>query len=102
LLTPVGGGRTAAPRFAILARSRAERVLPRISRENLAEVVGAIRARVSHFMNEFRKLGLTDYGDQGGLTVSSGRLSVVLHDSRNPSGTPPGLLPDRAPPWEKC
>jgi CRP-like cAMP-binding protein len=60
--------------------SRAEPVLPRISQENLAEMVGTTRSRVSHFMNKFRKLGFIEYGDQGGLTVNSGLLSVVLHD----------------------
>ncbi len=60
--------------------SRAEPVLPRISQENLAEMVGTTRSRVSHFMNKFRKLGFIDYGDEGGLTVHSGLLSVVLHD----------------------
>jgi CRP/FNR family transcriptional regulator, cyclic AMP receptor protein len=60
--------------------SRAEPVLPRISQEDLAEMVGTTRSRVSHFMNKFRKLGFIDYGDQGGLTVNSGLLSVVLHD----------------------
>jgi hypothetical protein len=43
-------------------------------------MVGTIRSRISHFMNKFRKLGFIDYGDNGGLTVHSGLLSVVLHD----------------------
>lgn len=60
--------------------SRAEPVLPRISQENLAEMIGTTRSRVSHFMNKFRKLGFIDYADQGSLTVNSGLLSVVLHD----------------------
>ncbi len=60
--------------------SRAEPVLPRISQEDLADMVGTTRSRVSHFMNKFRKLGFIDYGDQGGLTVNSSLLSVVLHD----------------------
>ena len=60
--------------------SRAEPVLPRISQENLADMIGTTRSRVSHFMNKFRKLGFIDYGDEGGLTVNSGLLSVVLHD----------------------
>jgi CRP-like cAMP-binding protein len=60
--------------------SKAEPVVPRISQENLAEMVGTTRSRVSHFMNKFRKLGFIDYGDQSGLTVNSGLLSVVLHD----------------------
>ena len=60
--------------------SRAEPVLPRISQEDLADMIGTTRSRVSHFMNKFRKLGFIDYGDQGGLTVNSGLLSLVLHD----------------------
>ena len=60
--------------------SRAEPVLPRINQENLAEMVGTTRSRVSHFMNKFRELGFIDYGEKGGLTVNSGLLSVVLHD----------------------
>ena len=59
---------------------RAELVLPRISQENLAEMVGTTRSRVSYFMNKFRKLGFIDYGDGGDLTVNSGLLSVVLHE----------------------
>jgi len=60
--------------------SRAEPVLPRISQEDLADMIGTTRSRVSHFMNKFRKLGFIDYSDQGGLTVNSGLLSLVLHD----------------------
>ena len=60
--------------------SRAESVFPRISQENLAEMVGTTRSRVSHFMNKFRELGFIDYGDGGDLTVHSGLLSVVLHE----------------------
>jgi len=59
--------------------SRAELVLPRISQDDLAQMVGTTRSRVSHFMNKFRGLGFIDY-DDGGLTVHSGLLSVVLHD----------------------
>jgi CRP-like cAMP-binding protein len=59
--------------------SRAEIVLPRVDQESLAKMVGTTRARVSHFMNKFRKLGFVDY-DADGLTVHSGLLSVVLHD----------------------
>jgi len=58
---------------------RAEVVLPRISQNNLAQMVGTTRSRVSHFMNRFRKLGFIDYSDKDGLTVHSGLLSVVLN-----------------------
>lgn len=60
--------------------SRSEKVLPRVSQDNLAQMVGTTRSRVSHFMNKFRDLGFIDYNDRGGLTVQSGLLSVVLHD----------------------
>jgi CRP-like cAMP-binding protein len=60
--------------------SRAERVFPRVSQDDLAQMVGTTRSRVSQFMNKFRKLGFIDYSDSGGLTVHSGLLSVVLHD----------------------
>ena len=57
-------------------------VVPKISQESLAEMVGTTRSRVSFFMNRFRKLGFVDYsgGPEGGLQVHSSLLSVVLHD----------------------
>jgi CRP/FNR family cyclic AMP-dependent transcriptional regulator len=60
--------------------SRSELVLPRVSQDNLAQMIGTTRSRVSHFMNKFRKLGFIDYSDNNGLTVHSGLLGVVLHD----------------------
>jgi CRP/FNR family cyclic AMP-dependent transcriptional regulator len=60
--------------------SRAERVLPAVSQDSLAQMVGTTRARISHFMNKFRKLGFINYSDNDGLTVHSGLFSVVLHD----------------------
>ena len=56
-----------------------ETVIPRISQESLAEMVGTTRSRVSFFMNRFRKLGFLDYGDSG-LQVHSSLLNIVLHD----------------------
>jgi CRP/FNR family transcriptional regulator, cyclic AMP receptor protein len=53
-------------------------VIPKISQETLAQMVGASRARVSSFLNKFRKLGLIDYN--GGLQVNSSLLSIVLRD----------------------
>lgn len=53
-------------------------VLPRLSQETLAEMVGTTRSRVNFFMNKFRKLGLIEYN--GGLKVNSSLLSLVLHD----------------------
>jgi CRP/FNR family cyclic AMP-dependent transcriptional regulator len=60
--------------------SRAELVLPEVSQDHLAQMIGTTRSRVSHFMNKFRKLGFINYSDNDGLTVHSGLLSVVLHD----------------------
>ena len=55
-----------------------ENVVPKISQEVLAEMIGTTRSRVSFFMNRFRKLGFIHYN--GGLQVHSSLLSVVLHD----------------------
>jgi CRP/FNR family transcriptional regulator, cyclic AMP receptor protein len=59
-----------------------EAVVPKISQETLAEMVGTTRSRVSFFMNRFRKLGFIHYagGLEGGLQVHSSLLNVVLHD----------------------
>ena len=59
-----------------------ETVVPKISQETLAEMVGTTRSRVSFFMNRFRKLGFIQYagGENGGLQVHSSLLNVVLHD----------------------
>ena len=54
-------------------------VIPKISQETLAEMVGTTRPRVSFFMNRFRKLGFVDYGG-GKMQVHSSLLNVVLHD----------------------
>ena len=53
-------------------------VLPAISQETLAEMIGTTRSRVNLFMNKFRKLGFVRYN--GTLTINSSLLSVVLHD----------------------
>ena len=55
-----------------------ETVVPKISQETLAEMIGTTRSRVSFFMNRFRKLGFIHYN--GGLQVHSSLLNVVLHD----------------------
>jgi CRP/FNR family transcriptional regulator, cyclic AMP receptor protein len=57
---------------------RPEPIVAKISQETLAEMIGTTRARVSFFMNEFRKLGLIDYN--GHLEIHSSLLNVVLHD----------------------
>ncbi len=53
-------------------------VIPRVTQEHLAQLVGTTRARVSGFMNKFRTLGLIEYN--GGLRVHEALLSVILHD----------------------
>ena len=55
-----------------------EPVIPKISQETLAGIVGTTRSRVNFFMNRFRKLGFIEYN--GGLEVHSSLLNVVLHD----------------------
>ena len=55
-----------------------EKVIPQVSQETLAEMVGTTRSRVNFFMNKFRKLGFIDY--DGGLEVNSSLLNVVLHE----------------------
>jgi len=59
--------------------SAPETVIPKISQETLAEMIGTTRSRVSFFMNRFRKLGFVDYGEDG-LQVHSSLLNIVLHD----------------------
>jgi len=54
-------------------------VIPKISQESLAEMIGTTRSRVSFFMNRFRTLGFVDYGGDG-LQVHSSLLNIVLHD----------------------
>jgi CRP-like cAMP-binding protein len=53
---------------------------PRINQEQLAQMVGTTRSRVSHFMNKFRKRGFVDYDGDSELTVHRGRLKTVLRD----------------------
>jgi len=53
-------------------------VIPKMSQETLAEIIGTTRSRVSFFMNRFRKLGFIEYN--GSLTIHSSLLNVVLHD----------------------
>jgi CRP/FNR family transcriptional regulator, cyclic AMP receptor protein len=57
---------------------RPEPIVAKISQETLAEMIGTTRARVSFFMNKFRKLGLIDYN--GHLEIHSSLLNVVLHE----------------------
>jgi len=53
-------------------------LLPRISQETLAEMVGTTRSRVNFFMNKFKKLGFIEY--EGGLKINPSLLTVVVHD----------------------
>jgi CRP-like cAMP-binding protein len=57
---------------------RPQKVIPKISQETLAEIIGTTRPRVSFFMNKFRKLGFIEYN--GKLEIHSSLLNVVLHD----------------------
>jgi CRP/FNR family transcriptional regulator, cyclic AMP receptor protein len=68
--------------------ARPDPVVGKISQETLAEMIGTTRARVSHFMNKFRKLGYIDYN--GHLTVHNSLLNVVLYDK-------PEIVTDDAP-----
>jgi CRP/FNR family transcriptional regulator, cyclic AMP receptor protein len=56
-----------------------EKIIPKISQETLAEMVGTTRSRVSFFMNRFRKLGFIKYN--GEMEIHSSLLNVVLHDA---------------------
>ena len=58
--------------------SQPQKMLPKVSQQMLAEMIGTTRARVNFFMNKFRKLGFIHYN--GGLEVHNSLLSVVLHD----------------------
>jgi CRP-like cAMP-binding protein len=55
-----------------------QKVLPKVSQEMLAEIIGTSRSRVNLFMNKFKKLGFIHYN--GGLEIHSSLLSVVLHE----------------------
>jgi len=69
-----------------------EPLIPRISQETLAEMVGTTRSRVSFFMNRFRKLGFIEY--KGRIRVHKSLLNVVLHDQvakRSAGSTNPSI-----------
>ena len=55
-----------------------DRILPKVSQETLAEMIGTTRSRVNFFMNKFRKLGFIEYN--GKIKVNKSLLSVVLHE----------------------
>jgi CRP-like cAMP-binding protein len=56
------------------------RVVPKVSQETLAEMVGTTRSRVNFFLNKFKKLGFIEYDGGVPLKINSSLLSVVLHD----------------------
>jgi CRP-like cAMP-binding protein len=58
--------------------SRPQKIIPKVSQQMLADMIGTTRSRVSFFMNKFRKLGFIHYN--GGLQIDSSLLSVVLHE----------------------
>jgi CRP/FNR family transcriptional regulator, cyclic AMP receptor protein len=60
------------------AQGQPQKVLPKVSQEMLAEMIGTTRSRVNFFMNKFRKLGFIKYN--GEMHVNNSLLSVVLHD----------------------
>jgi CRP-like cAMP-binding protein len=60
------------------AQDQPQKVIPKVSQETLAEMVGTTRSRVNFFMNKFRKLGFIQYN--GEIHVNSSLLSVVLHE----------------------
>ena len=57
---------------------RPEKIIPNISQQTLAEIIGTNRGRVNIFMNKFRKLGFIEYN--GPLQINSSLLNVILHD----------------------
>jgi CRP/FNR family cyclic AMP-dependent transcriptional regulator len=59
-------------------QDESHRVIPKMSQEMLAEMVGTTRSRVNFFMNKFRKLGFIEYN--GGLKINNALMSVVLHE----------------------
>ena len=73
---------------------QSEHLIPHITQETLAEMIGTTRSRVSFFMNRFRKLGLIEYN--GRIRVHKSLLNVVLHDQfteRNPERPPGSATP---------
>jgi CRP/FNR family cyclic AMP-dependent transcriptional regulator len=61
---------------------RPEAIIPPISQETLAEMIGTTRSRVSIFMNKFRQLGFIDYNGSGRLEIHSSLLNMVLHEEQ--------------------
>ena len=76
------GEKRLARTLLLLARygkeDKPQGVLPKLSQEMLAEMIGTTRSRVNFFMNKFRKLGFIEYN--GGLKINTSLLSIVLHE----------------------
>ncbi|HLZ50696.1 MAG TPA: Crp/Fnr family transcriptional regulator [Candidatus Acidoferrum sp.] len=62
------------------ARGQPEKLIPKVSQETLAEMIGTTRSRVNFFMNKFRKLGFIKYDKHSQTYIEQSLLSVVLHD----------------------
>jgi CRP-like cAMP-binding protein len=56
------------------------RLVPKVSQETLAGMIGTTRSRVNFFLNKFKKLGFIEYNGKNPLKINSSLLSVVLHD----------------------
>jgi CRP/FNR family transcriptional regulator, cyclic AMP receptor protein len=61
-------------------QARPARLVPKISQETLAEIVGTTRSRVNFFLNKFRKMGFIEYNGERPIKINNSLLSVVLHD----------------------
>jgi len=61
-------------------QAKPTRLVPQISQETLAEMVGTTRSRVNFFLNKFRKLGFIEYEGERPIRINDSLLSVVLHD----------------------
>ena len=66
--------------------SKPEPVIPKISQETLADMIGTTRSRVSFFMNKFRRLGFIEYN--GKLEIHTSLLNMVLHDGNGSTDRP--------------
>jgi len=80
---PPTSERRLARTLLLLARygkgNKPQRLLPTVSQETLAEMIGTTRSRVNFFLNKFRRLGFIGY-DADGLTINPTLLTVVMHD----------------------
>src|SRR4029450_13772024 len=61
-------------------QAKPTRMVPKISQETLAEIVGTTRSRVNFFLNRFRKMGFIEYDGKHPIRINNSLLSAVLHD----------------------